>query len=385
MPRRRENFRFFPTSACRMCRDSLYYPLSIVDITIHSERKGPIAPMGKRVQKYQPSRLFLLGRLLYRLLVVLSVLVVLLFCAYQLLRQKPGQASGPAPSAVLPSAQPSGELAPTGLERKKDTWTFLLAASDQASGNADTIMVGMYDTVNQKAGLVSIPRDTIYHGTRPDGGHYYKINSTYAYYGAKGMQEAVSELLGIPVDHYVTIDLAGFEAIVNAVDGVDFEIPVPMSYDDPTQDLHIHFQPGMTHLDGQEAMEVCRFRHNNFNEAQVAYTDVDRTRTQQEILTLIAKKVLSQPQKVGEYVEIFSEYIDTDLSLGEMLWFVEPALGFDLANLSTATLPGDGTVTYKGWTYCYQLEQEESLAIINEMINPYTTPVTLDMVNMPQT
>ena len=256
--------------------------------------------MGKRVQKYQPSRLFLLGRLLYRLLVVLSVLVVLLFCAYQLLRQKPGQASGPAPSAVLPSAQPSGELTPTGLERKKDTWTFLLAASDQASGNADTIMVGMYDTVNQKAGLVSIPRDTIYHGTRPDGGHYYKINSTYAYYGAKGMQEAVSELLGIPVDHYVTIDLAGFEAIVNAVDGVDFEIPVPMSYDDPTQDLHIHFQPGMTHLDGQEAMEVCRFRHNNFNEAQVAYTDVDRTRTQQEILTLIAKKVLSQPQKVGE-------------------------------------------------------------------------------------
>ena len=190
--------------------------------------------MGKRVQKYQPSRLFLLGRLLYRLLVVLSVLVVLLFCAYQLLRQKPGQASGPAPSAVLPSAQPSGELTPTGLERKKDTWTFLLAASDQASGNADTIMVGMYDTVNQKAGLVSIPRDTIYHGTRSDGGHYYKINSTYAYYGAKGMQQAVSELLGIPVDHYVTIDLAGFEAIVDAVGGVDFNIPVPMSYDDHT-------------------------------------------------------------------------------------------------------------------------------------------------------
>ena len=185
-----------------------------------------------------------------------------------------------------------------GLTRKKDTWTVLLAASDQSSGNADTIMVGMYDTVNQQAGLVSIPRDTIYRGTTPDGGHYYKINSTYAYYGADGLRQAVSEMLGIPIDHYLTIDLSGFKAIVNAVDGIDFNVPVRMRYDDPVQDLHIRFDPGMTHLDGQEAMEICRFRHNNANETQVAYTDVDRTRTQQQVLTLIAKKVLSNPQKV---------------------------------------------------------------------------------------
>lgn len=350
--------------------------------------------MGKRVLKRQrrPSVLARLGRILYRILVFLSAVIVVLFCVYQFLKQRPSIAADPSvlPTTVLPEAsQPAApEATPNGgsqgLTRKKDTWTVLLAASDQASGNADTIMVAMYDTVEQKAGLVSIPRDTLYLGTRKDGGHYYKINSTYSYYGAEGLREAVSKTLGIPIDHYVTVDLKGFQKIVDAVGGVDFNVPVRMNYDDPVQDLHIHFSPGMTHLDGKKAMQVCRFRHNNANDEQVAYTDVERTQTQQQVLSLIAKKVLSNPQKVGEYVEIFSKHIDTDLSLSEMLWFVEPALGFDLDDLSTATLPGDGSVTYKGWTYCYELDQEKCLDIINEMIDPYTVPVTLDMVDMPQ-
>ena len=90
------------------------------------------------------------------------------------------------------------------------------------------------------------------------------------------------------------------------------------------------------------------------------------------------------PQKIGQYIEIFSQYVKTDLELSEMLWFVEPAMGFDLDNISNATLPGDSTVTYKGWTYCHQLDREKTLEIINEMVNPYTTPVTLEMTNMPQ-
>ena len=141
----------------------------------------------------------------------------------------------------------------------------------------------------------------------------------------------------------------------------------------------------MTHLDGQEAMEVCRFRHNNWWKTQVAYTDVERTQTQQQILTLIAQKILSQPDNIPGYIELIAQNVETDFSLGEMLWFVEPALGFDLSTgLSTATLPGDGEVTYHGWTYCYGLYPEETLEILNEMLNPYTTPITLEMTNIVQ-
>ena len=65
------------------------------------------------------------------------------------------------------------------------------------------------------------------------------------------------------MDFTVTVDLDGFAALVNAIGGVDFEVPISMNYDDPYQDLHIHFSAGMQHLSGAEALKVVRFRHNN--------------------------------------------------------------------------------------------------------------------------
>ena len=341
--------------------------------------------MGKRVLRRKKSVLRRLAGVLYGLLVALSAVIVALYVIYNVMKEEPTMApGGSAPPVASGQQDPQTSADPQGLTRKEGTYTVLLTCPDVASGNADTIMVAMYDTVNQKAGLVSIPRDTLVEGESPGGNHYYKINSSY-HYGIDELKETVSDLLGIPIDYYVSIDVETFPKLVDMVGGVDFEIPVYMDYEDPTQDLYIYFQPGMTHLDGQEAMEVCRFRHNNWWKTQVAYTDVERTQTQQQILTLIAQKILSQPDNIPGYIELIAQNVETDFSLGEMLWFVEPALGFDLSTgLSTATLPGDGEVTYHGWTYCYGLYPEETLEILNEMLNPYTTPITLEMTNIVQ-
>lgn len=161
--------------------------------------------MGKRIQKSRHSSLYYMGLYLYRLLVVLSAIVVVLFCTYQFMKKQPSMAA-PQPSSpsVLPSGNPVNGNTPSAtpsqtLTRKEKTWTFLLAASDATSGNADTIMVAMYDTVNQKVGLVSIPRDTIYRGTAPNGNHFYKINSAYAYYGADGLRMLFPKCWGFPL------------------------------------------------------------------------------------------------------------------------------------------------------------------------------------------
>ena len=342
--------------------------------------------MGKRVQRQRSSPLRRVGKVLYGLLVVLSAIIVVLYVFFIVLKKEPTMA--PAPTApVMGSASPesSGEpVTVNGLTRKDKTYTILLVCPDATSGNADSIMVAMYDTVNQEAGLVSIPRDTLVAGEYENGGRFYKINSSY-HNGIDGLKSQVSDLLGIPIDYYVAIEVETFPKLVDMVGGVDFEIPVYMDYDDPTQDLHIHFQQGMTHLDGQEAMEVCRFRHNNAGKVQVAYSDVERTQTQQKILTLIAQKALAQPDNIPGYINLIAESVETDLQLGEMLWFAEAALKFDLTNdLSTATLPGDGNVTYKGWTYCYELYPDEVLQIVDTMLNPYTTEMTLDQMNILQ-
>ena len=72
----------------------------------------------------------------------------------------------------------------------------------------------------------------------------------------------------------------------------------------------------------------------------------------------------------------------TDLELGNFLWLAGPALQFDFDNLTTATLPGDGSARFNGVSDVYELDIEGSLAIINDCLNPYTTPVTEEMVRM---
>lgn len=261
-------------------------------------------------------------------------------------------------------------------ERKEKCYTFLIAASDQSSGNADVIMVLTYDTKNQKIGIVSIPRDTLVHRDVP------KINSAYQS-GVDTLQNVVSDLLGIPIDFYVTINVEGFVKLVDTVGGIGFEIPRHMSYDDPIQDLHIHFESGEQFLDGKQALEVCRWRKNNDGTQGYADSDIGRTETQQKLLLAIAKKILANPQKLVSYIDIFSEYVKTDLPLGNMAWFAKSALELDTGNdISTATLPGDGTVTYGGYTYCYQLYSDQVLEIVNTIINPYTEDITLDDMNI---
>lgn len=335
----------------------------------------------RRKKRRRVSPLRRLGRFFYSTVVAFSAVVVVGFCAYQFASQQPQQAPPPLTAVKTDShmftqrPEASGVPVQEGLSRKEKCYTILLACSDATSGNADTIMVGMYDTINQQAGLVSVPRDTITL-------LYRKINAAY-HEGPEHLREIVSDLLGIPIDYYITADVQAFVKLVDEVGGVDFNIPIHMGYDDPTQDLSIHYEPGLIHLNGQQAMEVCRFRHSNDGSGS-EYSDVGRTQTQQAILSLIAKKVLSNPQKIGNYIQIFSQYIKSDMPLENMLWFAEPALGFQMdSGLQTATLPGDGSVHYKGST-CYQLYPEQCVEIMNQMLNPYTTEITLDMMNIVQ-
>ena len=327
-------------------------------------------------------------KILYIILAVIAAIIVIFYCAYKLLAKEPTPAPPPSaasqPESSLPASQsPEASSSPSPdqqvsrtHERKPYCYTFLLVATDQVSGNTDTIMVLTYDTVNQTVGLVSIPRDTLVNAGS------LRINSLY-YKGIEELENCVSDLLGIPIDYHVIIDIEGFVELVDLLGGVEFDIPVHMSYDAPDQDLHIHFEPGLQHLTGEEALLVCRLRKNSDGTIPYPDSDIGRTRTQQQLLAAIAKKALANPQNLPSYVEIIADTVDTNLSFREMLWFVEPALGFDLENgLSTATLPGNGEVSYKGLDWLYQLYPEEVLDIVNTMLNPYTEPLEVDELNI---
>ena len=343
-------------------------------VGIRTKRRLYALAKGKKKRKLKKPYRILRG--IYMVIVVIAALIVLGYAVYKIAIPEPEMSPDPAGSSSAVQASTPG-MEDGAHQRKEQTYTFLLAVPDQESGNADGIMVVTYDVPNQKVGLLSIPRDTLVMKKNP------KINSSMKA-GIDNLEEVVSDLVGFPIDYYITLDLDAFIEIVDAVGGVDFDVPVEMYYDDPAQDLHIHYKPGMQHLNGQQAMEVCRFRHNA-DGTGYPLGDVQRAETAQKMMLTIAQKVMSVDSlvNINEFVGIVERNIETDLKGTDIAWFAAKALGLNLSTgVSSDTLPGDGNVTYRGTSYCYELYPEDSLELINKLVNPYTSALTLEDVNI---
>lgn len=309
----------------------------------------------------------------YRVITVISVIIVVTYVAWLLLVPKPGMAEElePAqPNRAEDTADPAPDASPDA--RKDDCWTFLLIGTDRVGANTDTLMYLTYDVGEQTVSVASIPRDTKVDADR----RVKKINSAYAYGGMDGLKQEIYQTFGLPVDYYIKVDVQAFVALVDEVDGIDFYVPCDMDYDDPWQDLSIHYKEGMQHLSGQQALEVCRFRHNN---DMTGYSDTGRMETQRGVLTAVAQKVISWGSlaRINGYLEIIAEYVETDLSLTDMMWFASQAIYFDMDGLNTMTMPAE-------WHSPYMyLDPEETLEMVNTYLNPYEEPRTAEQLNIP--
>ena len=271
--------------------------------------------------------------------------------------------------------QAAQEALRSHLERKGGFYTILLSGLDDDNGGSDTNILMAVDTVNGYVYGASIPRDS----KAIIGGKARKINYAYNKGGTELLASTVSEQLGIPVDYTVSVDLKGFTALVDAIGGVDFEVPINMDYDDPIQGLSIHFKKGMQHLSGADALRVVRFRHNN-DGTGYGSEDLGRMQTQQKFLKAVAKKMLSFENLISnprKYAEIFGQYVDTDLSVTDLAWFGMQVLGMGVDKIDFSTLPNE-------WKYPYiYLDPDETLALVNTYLNPYVEDRTADDLNIP--
>ncbi len=252
-------------------------------------------------------------------------------------------------------------------QRKEHFHTILLGGLDDENGGSDTNLLVALDSKNGQINVVSLPRDTLLNVDWS----VKKLNNAYHHGGFTRTMEEVSRLLGIPVDHYVTVKLRAFEELVDAINGVDFEIPVDMDYDDDWQNLHIHFSKGLRHLNGKEALQVVRWRQNN-DGTGYATADIGRIGTQQAFLKAVAKQTLqiSNLDKIGPMAEIVQKQVDTDLQLANLVWLGEQALAAGSDNITFHTLPGDGAGYYEGGSY-YILDADAVLEMVNTYFNPY--------------
>ena len=135
------------------------------------------------------------------------------------------------------------------------------------NGNlTDTIMLGSYNLKDQKADIISIPRDTYYDRPEAKTAAQRRINAVYGALGVDGAAAAVQDVLcGIPIDYYAVVEFDGVAKAVDAMGGVTVDIPIDMNYDDAyaKPPLHIHFKKGVQKLNGEDAVRFLRFRKNN--------------------------------------------------------------------------------------------------------------------------
>ena len=260
------------------------------------------------------------------------------------------------------------------LERKDNFYTILVSGVDDGNGGSDTNILLAVDTQAGYIHGVSIPRDT----KAVINGKNRKINAAYSIGGMDLLAQTISEQLGIPVDYTVLVDLQGFVALVNAIDGVDFYVPLDMDYDDPIQNLSIHFSKGMQHLNGQQALEVVRFRHNN-DGTGYGSEDIGRMQTQQNFLKAVAQQTLrvDNLDKINEFVRIFNTYVETDLTLGNLAWLGTQAIQIGAENISFSTLPGQWIDPY------IYLDAAATLEVVNQSINPYVEDRTPEDLQIP--
>ena len=361
-----------------------------------SYRRSNSRSGGRRVQQSAPrrgpKRRHSLAFKLYIVLVVLSALIVGVYIAHTLLVKPPEIAQPETP--VTPVGDSSAQTTPTdpnALVRRDGVYNFVLLGKDVDSSNTDTIILVSFDTVEKKIGMISIPRDTAVDRDWTD--ETAKLNYAYHNGGADVLMEEIEYTFGVPVDYYIHVDLKGFIALVDELKGVDIEIPLDMNYDDPVQGLHIHFNAGYQHLDGQETMEAVRYRHDNESSPNYLsnqwYTDVQRGEFQRQVLITLAKKVVSWNSltKVTAFLDIFNSYVETNLSLTDMAYFAEQALKLDLSTAieqGSLTGRGDGVLQGYKWgsTTNYVYQAEDILPTLNSLVNPYTRDLTAEDLHL---
>ncbi len=210
-----------------------------------------------------------------------------------------------------------------------------------AEGLADTMMLASFNPADKDVQIYSIPRDTYYERKGTSGTANKKINASYGKGKAEGVVKSVEGLTGVPIHYYVQIDYNAVESIVDAVGGIKVVVPQDMNYDDPADDLQIHFEKGQVIENGDDIVRILRYRKNNkgggYNEG-----DLGRIKMQQEVVKLGIEKVV-KGNLVLNFMKLqgpIQDNVKTNMTPKQMMFYITKASAIKSENINLQTLPG---------------------------------------------
>ncbi len=235
----------------------------------------------------------------------------------------------------------------------------------------DKIEIYALDFPSKVVKSIAVPRDT----DAIVNGQEDKINDAYHYGGPAGSDAVIGSFLGLPkmdngrhFDRYITFRINSSKAIIDAIGGIDVPVAQQMDYDDSWGHLHIHFKPGLTHMNGDQAVSYMRFRHD-------ACSDPCRIKRQQQVEKLTIEKLKNDKfndlAHVAQLIDVVRHNVDTNMTPDEM-----KALGWHFRDVNMADIHATQIpyTTDKELNCCGDVliaDEDAKAKIVADFVGPY--------------
>jgi polyisoprenyl-teichoic acid--peptidoglycan teichoic acid transferase len=228
---------------------------------------------------------------------------------------------------------------------------------DSFEGLSDTMLMMRFDPDEERIAVMSVPRDT----RTNVGGEVTKINEANRRGGPAMSAQAVSELMGgIGIDRYIRINVQGVEKLIDALGGVEVDVPKDMKYQDDSQHLYINLKAGPQRLDGEKAMQFLRYRYDDQG-------DIGRVQRQQMLMSALVDQALNPTTiaRLPKILSVIQSHVDTNLSVEELVALVGYGAQSNRSDVQMLTLPGDFS-SYEDYDLSYWLPNYSEIDALAE-------------------
>ncbi|WP_146173901.1 LCP family protein [Saccharothrix carnea] len=226
-------------------------------------------------------------------------------------------------------------------------------ANFEPGARSDVLMLAHIPADRKRMVVVSVPRDLLikrpqcekwdpgtgeYTGEQLDAEEDVKANEPYAVGGPKCVSKFMTELTGLEINHFISVDFNGFKGMVDAIGTVPVCVPKPMKDDE----LGVIFdQAGRFEIDGTKALDYVRARKVSGENK----TDFDRVNRQQQFLSSLLRKALSSeillnPGKLNAFLNAFAAAaVGQNIGVNDMLTLAQSLQSLEAGRVTFVTIP----------------------------------------------
>ncbi|MGO3731982.1 MAG: LCP family protein [Vagococcus sp.] len=223
----------------------------------------------------------------------------------------------------------SSKVSNDNIDVQKDPISVLVLGLDDnserdlGSARTDSMLLLTINPTTELVNIVSIPRDTYTDINTSKFVGKDKINAAFAYGGIDGTIDSVENLVNVPINYYATVDFQAFEDIVDAVGGIELDVPFTLTEQNAKGKKVVELKEGRHTLNGEEALAFSRTRYVD--------NDIERGKRQQQVLEAVAKKAMDVGTiaKYKSILQALDGHIQTDMPSNKILSVAQSGLTKD--------------------------------------------------------